>query len=788
LIRRVWFVMSAIAVLVVLGGVLALAHLRARSAVSRLPERGTVKEIVAGCPASVQIQIDGRGIPHVESDSETALWFSLGYLHARDRFFQMEVARRTGAGRLAEVFGEIALESDRKMRTLRIGATARRQNSMLPAEERGIFDAYTAGVNAAIGRFGRWIAPEIWLLGVDPEPWQIGDSLTIGLLLQLDLSWAMGEEIKRAVELSRLGRDRATDLFGWTPAQARAWIPPGEGVRHPRREYEAITPPMGGYGSNSWAVSPARSASKRPLLANDPHLSVQMPGTFFAVHLRGPRTHVTGASIAGVPGVVIGHNERVAWGLSLAMIDDQDLFVLALDDAGSRELIDGRWHSLRTVAEDIVVRWQDAPVLLKVRLSQHGPVVREQRDEILALAWTGHRGPTMASAVIGMNRADSVAETAAAWDHVVGPAMNLVAADVDGQILHQIVGWMPDRGVGGGRLPAPGSDSRWAWSGVRPVATEPRSNPLVGFVAAANHDFFGEGEFPERDRFPGEFAPPWRVRRIRSALAAKTDWTVDDSVELQGDVVSGHAIAVLRQLRPEFEQRQGRTVSELMAWDARMDAGSSAATLFVSFMLELERAVAGDESTRDGLDWSPLGTEGLLRLLAGGIDQTWWDDIRTSGVESRSEILDRVLDDLDGRKAMPQWGEVHTVSYDHPMIGLPLIGRMAADSWSRGPYAVAGGSSTINATNWTRTDPFSSTSIPALRFVTEVGSWDQTVLVMPVGQSGRPWSRHYSDQIQSWLHVEAERLPFSRDAVEGAATAKIELVPAPAENSGPNGG
>jgi penicillin amidase len=784
----VWFVLLAIAVLLGVAAVLAITHLRMRAATSRLPERGTVREVVAGCPARVQVLLDGRGIPHVKSESEAALWFSLGYLHARDRFFQMELARRSGEGRLAELFGETALNSDRKMRTLRLAASARRQSAMLSADERRTFDAYSAGINAALDRFGKWIAPEIWLLGVDPEPWRVEDSLTIGLLLQLDLSWAMGEELKRAIELARLGRERAVDLWGWTPAQARAWIPPGDGVSHPRRDYEPISPPMGAYGSNSWAVSAERSATGRPLLANDPHLGVQMPGTFFAVHLEGPRTHVAGASIAGIPGVVIGHTEDAAWGLTLAMVDDQDLFVLTLDDAGSRELIDGRWQPLRTVTENIVVRWQEDPVLLKVRLSRHGPLVREQRGETLALSWTGLYGPSVASAILGMNRADSVREVAAAWNRVPGPAMNLVAADSDGRILHQVVGWVPDRGTGGGRLPSPGSDSTWSWSGFRPVAAEPRLNPTDGFVATANHDFFSEGDFPERDRFPGEFAPPWRVRRIRRALAARSGWAVDDFAELQGDVVSGRAIAVLRQLRPELEQRQGISAEELMAWDARMDVNSTAATLYSSFMLELERAVAGDEAKRDGLEWNPLGPERLMRLLAGGLDESWWNDVGASSTQTRAEILDRVLGELDTAGTRQRWGDLHQVSFDHPLAGFPIIGQQVSDSWSRGPFAVSGDGVTVNAQAWSERRPFAVTSIPAMRFVTEVGNWDDTVLVLPVGQSGRPWSSHYSDQISSWMHLETVRFPFSREAVERSATASLELLPAPEKQPVAEGG
>jgi penicillin amidase len=704
-------------------------------------------------------------------------------MHARDRFFQMELARRSGEGRLSELFGESTLYSDRTMRTLRLAASARRQVTILSADDRRVLDSYAAGVNAALDRFGKWIAPEIWLLGVDPGPWRVEDSLTIGLLIELDVSWSMGEELKRAIELARLGRERAVDLWGWTPAQARDWIPPGDGVRHPRRDYEPITPPMGAYGSNSWAVGADRSASRHPLLANDPHLGVQMPGTFYAVHLQGPRTHVAGAAIAGIPGVVIGHTEDVAWGLTSAMVDDQDLFVLTLDDAGSRELIDGRWQPLRTVTEDIVVRWQDDPVLLKVRQSRHGPLVRDQRGETLALSWTGHHGPSVASAIIAMNRADSVYEIGAAWSHIPGPSMNLVAADSDGRILHQIVGWIPDRGTGAGRLPSPGSDSQWAWTGYRPVAAEPRVNPPEGFVAAANHDFFSEGDFPERDRFPGEFAPPWRVRRIRRALAAQSEWTVDGFTELQGDVVSERAIAILRQLRPELERRELWSADELMGWDARLDADSRAATIYAVFMVELENAVGGDEARRDGLDWNPIGPEQLLRLLASGLDESWWDDVGVSGVQSRSEILDRVLARVDSAAPSARWGEVHKVGFDHPLMRFPIIGRQVSASWSRGPFSVSGDGVTVNRHSWSELQPFAVTSIPALRFVTEVGNWDDTVLVLPVGQSGRPWSAHYSDQIASWLNVEAVRFPFSGEAVDAAAVASLELVPAPPDRS-----
>ncbi len=778
MIRRAWFLMLASCVMLLLIVVLGLAHLRTRASSSRLPERGSFSQKVPGCPARVEIAFDGRGIPHLTSGSESALWFSQGYLHARDRFFQMEMARRMATGRLAELFGEVALDNDRKMRILRLGASARRQAALLTADEKTVLRHYVAGVSAALSEYGKWIAPEIWLLGVEPEPWRIEDSLAIGLLMQLNLSWAMGEELQRALELSRLGRSRAVELWGWSPNEARAWIPPGETVKHPFRDHEPITPPLGGMGSNCWTLAPDRTASGLPLLANDPHLDVQMPGTFYAIQLRGPRVNVAGGSIAGVPGVIVGHTDDVAWGLTLSMLDDQDLFMLTLDDSGGRELVDGRWQPLRTVTEDIIVRWQPTPELIKIRLSVHGPLVREQRDEALALAWTALHGSSLLPAILGMNRAVTVNDVADAWVGVMGPSMNVIAADRSGHILHHVVGRAPDRGRGAGRLPAPGSDSRWAWKGFRRMRDNPRRlDPDDGFLASANHDLFTEGDYPDRERFAGEFEPPWRVRRIRGALAARRDWTVDDCVVLQNDVVSGRAIAVLKQLRPEFEVLDGPTVESLKSWDGKMEVGSSAATLFSRLMLNLSEAVGSDEADRDGLGASPLGPEELLRLLVGGLDKEWWDDVGTVGEETRAEILRRVIDDLDGLDRPQPWGEVHQVFFEHPLTWIPGVGRMASDSWSRGPFRAAGDNVTVNAHYWSASQPFNVSSIPAMRFVTEVGNWDETVLVLPVGQSGRPWSAHYADQVETWLEGGTPRFPFSRDAVERSAVAWLELLP-----------
>ncbi len=775
---RIHVVVVAVAAALVMAGAVLVGVVRARSTTSRLPERGVVVTVAEGLAAPADVVIDRRGIPHVRTATEADLWFVQGVLHARERFFQMELARRVAAGRLAELIGPQGLPSDRRMRMLRLAATATRQAAQLRFGERDALEAYAAGVNSVLTDSGRWVAPEIWFLSFDPEPWQVEDSLAVALLLELRLTWAMGEEMSRAVELARYGERRALDLWGWSPGEAREWIPPVDPPALPPRDDDAITAPVGGTGSNSWALAPSRTASGRPILANDPHVGVAMPATWYLIHLRSPGVHVTGASLPGIPGVAIGHTERVAWGMTMAMADDQDLYVVALDDSGQRERVDGGWQPLRTVAERILVRGRTEAERLKVRLSERGPVVREGATEALALAWSATMGPSPIGAFLEMNRAGSVGDLVAAWNGVPGPVVDLVAADVDGHVLHQVVGLLPDRGRGAGRLPAPAADPRWAWRGLQPLAANPRkADPEEGFVASANHDPFAEGDYPLRDRFPGEFAPPWRIRRIRTSLAARRDWDVPACLALQSDVVSERARALLALLGPTLADHGGRTARMLRGWDGTFAADSQEATRAARFVLELAEAVGGDEAYDAGLERTPFGAEELLRLLAGGLDEAWWDDVRTVERETREEILARVLASLDRRGGAARWGDVHRVRFDHPLAAVPLAGAVLGRMWSRGPYRVPGDGSTVDAHYWSVRRPFDVTAIPSLRFVAEVGEWDRTVMVLPVGQSGRPWSAHYDDQVGSWLAGTGETVPFSPEAVEAAAQARVRLIP-----------
>jgi penicillin amidase len=377
-----------------------------------------------------------------------------------------------------------------------------------------------------------------------------------------------------------------------------------------------------------------------------------------------------------------------------------------------------------------------------------------------------------------MNRARTAVEIAEAWDGVSGPFLQVVAADTQGHILQQLVGAVPVRDRGAGRLPSPGADSRWAWHGFRQLSKRLRRlDPAEGFVAAANHDPFTEGDYPRSLAVPGEFASPWRVRRIRRALAMREDWGVQDSLELQGDVASGLAVAMLGQLRPDLEAHGGESARVLLDWDGRMNPESRGAHVFSRLLISLSAAIGGDEAAQVGLTSSPIGAAETLRLLAGGLDPAWWDDVSTQISEGREGAIRQLLSDLDELGLDEPWGHVHRATFEHPFRAAPMLGRWFGRSWSRGPYQLGGDGATVNAHYWRDSEAFEVVAIPSARFISDVGNWDETVLVLPVGQSGRPWSQHYADQIKAWLYVEPLMFPFSRDAVDAAAKSKLTLLP-----------
>jgi len=777
------FIFTALIIVGILLPVATIGHLRFYSSRSRLPESGKERCVLDGLSESVVVSLDSGGVPHISASNSADLFFAQGFVEARDRFFQMDLLRRRARGRLAEVLGEDYLDEDRAARIFRFDALARRQAASVDEEEREVLKAFTAGVNAALESYGSWISPETWSTGLAPKPWSIEDSLAIGVRWSFDLSPALSAEVRRWRELSHYGPETAVQLWSWTSAQRKRWLPPMDHKFAPGaflRLVERIYPSAGwASGANLWALAPGRCSGEKAILANSLHHEINAPRQWYAIDLREGDFHVAGLAIPGIPGVVVGHNDRVAWGLAPSMIDDMDLFEVRLDETGNHERIDREWVSMRTVRENIPVRWKDHPDDFKIRISRYGPVLFAQQDRGIALKWSGTEiaHPLRPFLLLMKSRsADGAVESLAGMP---APSLVVMVADVEHHIAQRWLGLEVIRGRGAGRLPAPGDSSRWDWKGFRSPASNPGySDPENGFLVFAGDDLLTEGVLKTGAHFPyGEYSSAWRGRRIRDRLRRRNDWTGRACLDLQMDLTSTRLIALMKLLRPEIEELGGAQLHRLLKWDGILSPDSPEAFLYEMLLVELGDAIGGDEASLAGMPDTAFDPERIMALLAGGISSGFWDDQLTENIEDREEILRRVFRQLDGLDLVPRWGDVHRKRLHHPLDRFPLFGSLFSFINRREHLSYGGDDSTVFSTPTESIHPFRLKGAPNACLVMRPGDWDEVIVLLPLGESGRLWSAHSSDQLGDWRAGRPRLLPFTEQAVKDATRAHLLLVP-----------
>jgi penicillin amidase len=478
---------------------------------------------VPGVQGRVEVIRDRWGVPHIYADSVDDLFFAQGYVTAGDRLAQMELQRRLASGRLAEVAGPAALDSDRFMRTLGLRRVAEAEWELLqkdPAthdtryqDSARILTAYTAGVNAYIETHRDRLPLEFLLLGVSPEPWTPADSLVWGKVMALSLCANFEYELARATLIERLGAGKTGELVPAYPADAPIIVPDavsyqgldGAALAQARSVWQVFGGP--GTGSNNWVVNGTRTASGKPLLANDPHMGIQMPALWYLVHLHGPGFDVTGGSLPGTPGVVLGHNARIAWGATNTTADVQDLYIEHLSTIGPQQYeFRGQWYDVQVITETIRVR-DAAPQVLPVAYTRHGPIVSDVLPGVpptmtLALRWASlDASATMLPAALAMDRAGNWDEFRAALRFFSAPAQNFVYADVDGNIFWMAPCDLPIRRVPS-LFPLDGASGDFEWQGFVPWDELPQSeNPPEHFIATANNRPV-DGSYPLLHRRP----------------------------------------------------------------------------------------------------------------------------------------------------------------------------------------------------------------------------------------------------------------------------------------------
>ncbi len=800
-----------------------------------------------GLDAAVDIYRDDMGVPHIYATTAHDLFFAQGFVHAQDRFWQMDFWRHVGSGRVSEMFSS-EVETDAFLRTLGWRVTAEQEWEQLSPILKNNLTSYTEGVNAYLNDHAApALSLEYSILGLlnanyTIEPWTPIHSLTWGKAMAWDLRGNMDEEIERAVLLKTLTPEQVSALFppypqdhpfivsqiengisANAPTQPSAFDLPNETLAALEHNVSLLEPVLGpagdGIGSNSWAISGERTTTGLPLLANDPHLGIQMPSIWYQVHLEcKPITeecpyNVAGFTFAGVPGVIIGHNDKIAWGFTNVGPDVMDLYIERVNPENPDQYeVNGEWVDFETRKEVINVAGGD-PVEITVRLTRHGPVISETygdlknentdndpefipfkeragldlpEDYVIALKWTALAPSTPFEAVWGFNKAQNWDDFRVAAKQFHVPAQNLLYADVEGNIGYQMPGDIPIRAKGDGTLPVPGWTDEYEWTGFIPFEELPYTfNPPEGYIVTANN------QVPPND-FPYLITQDWnygfRAQRIVDMIEnapAKLDITYTQN--MQGDAFDANGpvfVPLLTQL--DFESassNEAAALDLLKNWDYQAKADSPAAAIFEAFWRQLLQNTCNDDLPENY--WPEGGSRygEFMRNLS--VDAGWWDDKTTLDVvETRDEILKKSLVNavaelekiLGNDLSKWNWGDLHTSTFRNETLGESGVPPIEA-LFNRGPFRTSGGSSIVNATAWNALEGYQVTDVPSMRMIVDLSDLNNSVTVHTTGQSGHAYHAHYIDMAQLWADINYYSMSWDQTKIMSEAEGHLALKP-----------
>ena len=757
---------------------------------SRLALRRHGRQAVTGIEGSVTILRDPLGVPTIRARAPADLFFGFGYAIAQDRLWQMDLYRRVAGGRLAEILGDRPLPVkpgvrfdpastvalDGLHRALGFVRAAEASAAVLSADARGTLERYADGVNAAMAAMqeGRCLPPEFYLLGYEPKPWTLQDSLAIGRLIAWMLCLAARAEL---VFGACAGHPELFPLLPAYPETGLVIVPAGSLLAG------------GGGGSNSWVVGPRRTRSGRPLLCNDPHLPMGLPCLFYQISLRGGGYHVSGATMPGIPAVIIGANADIAWGITSAMPDDADFYLESLHPSDPHlYAVRGEWRRFTVGVEEIAVR--GGPVRrMTIRYVPRGAADCPLLSDVLplgaplSLRWTGLEPSRETDALLRVSRARGLEDFREALKDFAVPAQNFLYADRHGTIAYFCAGRFPKRRRGDGPFPVEGSSGASEWQGDIPADELPSLiNPGSGVIVTANHRIVDEA-YPHEMTYMWE--PPHRAGRILEMLD-RGELDVAAMATMQADVVSLQARGVVnRVVRPvahELTGRARRAADRLLTWDCRMTAESGEAALYHVFYARLRFLVFADRLNRVAPEFYRgyfslfhLPVIPVDRILEAG-DPDWMPQGRVATVQAALEDAVTELEGRLGPEARWAWGRLHALTLRHPLgagrdRGSRLLSKIVA--LNRGPFPHPGDGMTINVAAYLLSHPFDPVVGPAYRQIVDVGDPGTSQWVIPGGSSGDPLSRHYGDQLADWR--QGRYHPMMPEA--GSVAEVLELSP-----------
>lgn len=715
---------------------------------------------VHGLQENVTVLRDKEGIPHIKAKSERDLFIAQGYVQAQDRMFQMDLSRRQASGRLSEVIGDATLKNDKYFRTLGLRRAAEASYSKYSPEAQKALTWFAEGVNAYIkerSQNGKWPV-EFKLLGYQPEKWSPIDSLTIGKYMAFDLGGNWNSQAFRHYLLQNFPKEKALELFPSYPKNAPVILTEDE--MNIEKSLAAAVVPNEFNGSNNWVVAGSKTKSGKPLLADDPHLSLATPSIWYQSHLEAPTMNVSGVIFAGIPGIILGHNEDIAWGVTNVGPDVQDLYIEKKHpDKENQYLYKDKYEQANVITEDIKIKDQETQKY-KITETRHGPIISEfmgksNQEYVLALKWTALEPSNELEAVLNMDRASNWSEFEKALNDFHSPAQNFVFASAD-TIAYKANGRIPTRKNGqDALLPVEGWTGENEWTGYIPYDKLPKSiNPAKGFISTANNKVVSDS-YPYH--ISHDWAQPYRQQRIQEVLSSKNQLTVKDMRSLQMDQMNLQAEEFvpkfIKYLPSNLKKEEKEAVKLLDSWNYIDDKNQAAPLLFQLWMGEISKTIFADEIPDDMIQLfrgRKQAVDQLLRKADEGKPIIWIDE--KGGLskvlhESLKKAITKGVSIQGENLSKWKWGEYHQVYFNHPLSSVNPLQHLFN---YKGGLPAGGSAVTVQAAAFDEKGTINHGG--SWRFVADLANLEEASHLVGPGQSGQMMSKWYQNQLDDWVN------------------------------------
>lgn len=784
-------------------------------------EKGVIE--VTSIKSEIKIYRDDFGIPYIEAQDEDDLFFALGFVHAQDRMWQMDLLRRAGTGKLSEIFGTKTIKFDIMFRTIGFAELAKKLYQNSSEDTKRICSAYSDGVNAYLGSLEGNYQIEFDLLGYKPKQWEPWQCFIIARLMAWELNFGWWVDVVYGQLAEKVPQEKLLQIIPDYPKDAPTIIKSADfGMRNAElsmrsslfganitqsiqnelmefydmnisfREFMGWNDSQS--GSNSWVISGKLSESGKPILANDPHLVYSLPAKWYIVSLNSPTLTASGVSIPGSPGVVIGKNEHIAWGLTNLMLDDCDLFIEKIDSTQTRYLFNGEYKNLIIESDTIFVK-DSSNVVFQIRRNHRGPIINQANEFInesnlnyaLSMSWTGCEISDDILTFYKINKSENYKEFLESLKNFNAPAQNFLCADLDGNIFYKAAGKVPIRNNPMPLIPKNGSTSEFDWKGFVDFNNLPQVlNPKEGFIATNNN-------LPVRNLnfYIGNlWEPASRAERINELLTSKSKFSVDDFIQFQNDVISPQARKVYPLILDAFknvevkDENLKKVLTYFKNWNAELNIYDQTSSVYNYFFIELLKNTFLDEMGEDLLNqfvfvgnvphrvifqllFSESSKESAIRspmvnrhnptpTYQEFISTSWFDNINTKPIETKEETIRKSLadaltkleNDFGKDSKYWQWGKIHQVKFKHPFSGQNSILNYLVDI---GPFEIGGDQTTLNNTSFKFSEPFDNNLGPSMRQITDLSNIDSSLIILTSGQSGHITHDNYSDQSEMWL-------------------------------------